>query len=216
MPKGSFDDMLGAFQNRIDELSSGVIDSAEDIVSSCKGDVCETEDTVESTNEPIFGMYDEDTEIDNIVNWIAEHPQAYEDFNLFFEGKGESLTLDDVIGWISDHDMLYEDFCARFPEYCEDIEACSNITSSIEEPVVSYNELIDKFCWEIHDAVMGSAVDCDNVECTFSGENFTITVEMPDGSEEDFIVPISDLTCDVETLSDDLDYVVATIEAELL
>ena len=141
MPTGNIDEMIAAFQNRIDELSSGLIESAEDIMSACKDDICEDKD---SENEPIYGM---------------------------------------------DNDLV--------------------------EPVVAQNEFIDKFCWEIQDAVMGCDIDCDSVECTFSGENFTITVELPDGSEEDFIVPLTDLTGDVETLEDDLDYVVGTIEAEL-
>ena len=211
MPTGNIDEMISAFQNRIDELSSGLIESAEDIMSACKDGRCEDDD-----KSPIMGFQDDElTNIDNVVGWLQEHETAYNDFNLFFQDTPEDeFNLSAIIDWISDHKTLCDDFCRRFPQLAEEYElTCKD--DSVFSSININNEYVDKFCWEIQDAVMGCDIDCDSVECTFSGENFTVTAELPDGSEEDFIVPLADLTGNLETLEDDLDYVVGTIEAEL-
>ena len=212
MPKGNLADMIDAFESRIDELSSGLIDSAEKLKISERNS-CDTK------QEPVLGFIDDElTDIDNIVGWLQEHETAYEDFNLYFQDvPEEDITLDKVIGWISDHDTLCRDFCNRFPELAEEHElmCCAN-SSTITASSAASPEFVEKFCWEINDAVIGSAVDCDSVECSFNNQSFEISVTMEDGTVEEFNVPLSDLSCDVDTLDDDIDYVVSEIEAAFL
>jgi len=136
MPRGSVDDMLNAFQNRIDELSFGVVDSAEEIMSACKDGVCDKDEEPTSGNQPIMAS--------------------------------------------------------------------------------GINEYIDKFIWEINDEIIGSDIDVEDVTCTAKNNKFILTVQLESGEEVDFEIPFSDLTCSVDTLSDDLDYVVSEVEAELL
>lgn len=208
MPKGSINDMLAAFEDRIDELSSGLIDSATELTSSsCKDE-----------KEPVLGFLDDEmTDIDNIVGWLQEQGNAYNDFNMYFQDTPEDeITLDTVISWISGQDALCQDFCKRFPRLAEEHElmCCTNSSTVIASTQAS-PEFIEKFCWEINDAIIGSDIDVEDVTCTAKNNKFILTVQLESGEEVDFEIPFSDLTCNVDTLSDDLDYVVSEVEAEL-
>ena len=52
-----------------------------------------------------------------ILGWLSEHEQAYEDAEMFFSAKGltlEDVPVDDLLSWMQEHDQLWSDFCDKF------------------------------------------------------------------------------------------------------
>lgn len=206
MERGSLEDMMFAVENRIAELQQGIINSATEICSS---------------------VDDEDTEIDNIVGWLQEHETAYNDFNLFFEGREDEFSLDALIGWIADHDQLCKDFCKRFPELAEehgvtcDVNSSTNIaveelSEDLETIEAASDTYINDFDREIHSELIGRDIGIEDVTLVAAPTKFIITVNMENGEEFDFDVPFNDITCQEETLEDDVNYVADEIETSLV
>lgn len=62
---------------------------------------------------------------DEIINWLSDHDQAYEDAMRYFKVKDlRQVSGDELEGWISDHDQLLDDYCDYFGLNCEDIVGC--------------------------------------------------------------------------------------------
>lgn len=53
------------------------------------------------------------TKVD-ILNWLAEHDQAYDDAEKFFKGNLTGTSVEDLKAWISDHNQLASDFEGYF------------------------------------------------------------------------------------------------------
>lgn len=80
---------------------------------------------------------------EKIIDWLAEHNTAYEDFCRAFHLKDDNevskCSLNNLIGWISDHEYLTLDFISFYfdisPEGCEDLskEQICELLDSIEE-----------------------------------------------------------------------------------
>ena len=52
---------------------------------------------------------------EEIMDWLREHDQAYQDFLTHFHADENSvIDLDSIFGWISEHDTLAQDFENRF------------------------------------------------------------------------------------------------------
>lgn len=52
---------------------------------------------------------------EEVMDWLREHDQAYQDFLTHFHADENSvIDLDSIIGWISEHDTLSQDFENRF------------------------------------------------------------------------------------------------------
>ena len=57
------------------------------------------------------------SELEDVINWLADHDQAYSDCCDFF-GVDDLYDLDDsayndLVSWIAEHDQLYEDYLVR-------------------------------------------------------------------------------------------------------
>lgn len=50
----------------------------------------------------------------DILNWLAEHDQAYDDAEKFFKGNLTGTSVEDLKAWISDHNQLASDFEGYF------------------------------------------------------------------------------------------------------
>ena len=50
----------------------------------------------------------------DILNWLAEHDQAYDDAEKFFNGNLTGTSVEDLKAWISDHNQLASDFEGHF------------------------------------------------------------------------------------------------------
>ena len=65
----------------------------------------------------------------SIIDWLADHEQAYEDATTFFEDLPlEDIAKEDIIGWIANHNQLYDDFKRFFDSANETLNE-SNIPS---------------------------------------------------------------------------------------
>lgn len=54
-------------------------------------------------------------ELDDVLDWLQDHEQAWDDFCAYFSDvEDEDLTYDMVIAWISEHDTLYDDYLSFF------------------------------------------------------------------------------------------------------
>jgi len=62
-------------------------------------------------------------DVDDVINWISEHDQLYEDFKEEFEyeynessGKetNKPNNVEDIIDWLADHETAFEDFIEYF------------------------------------------------------------------------------------------------------
>lgn len=52
---------------------------------------------------------------EEVMDWLREHDQAYQDFLTHFHADENSvIDLDSILGWISDHDTLTQDFEREF------------------------------------------------------------------------------------------------------
>lgn len=50
-----------------------------------------------------------------ILDWLSEHEQAYEDAEIFFEETPlYDVSKDDLLSWIQDHELLWDDFKTFF------------------------------------------------------------------------------------------------------
>lgn len=86
--KGSPEQLLGLVEEKLDTISvpSGI--------------------TTAASTEPSY---------DEVVDWLAEHGQAYEDIlDHFGAADIEEIDYDDIIDWIYDHERLSEDFEQHF------------------------------------------------------------------------------------------------------
>lgn len=75
---------------------------------------------------------------DDIVDWLAEHDQAYADAVEYFGTDDlESVSQEELESWIGDHDQLWEDYRNFFG-----IEGCDAIAASEEVEIngEDYNE----------------------------------------------------------------------------
>jgi len=158
----TLEDMIDAFENRINELDASACDKITSTtwidVDGGFGEVGAkyTDEEIrdywdkEQDNDPVLKEYksfeewwadtkqwfkedvegcgvtgadDLDTAWDSyygsdnaeIVNWLAEHDQAYNDAQDFF-GVDDLMDVDalDLEAWISDHDQLWYDYCEYF------------------------------------------------------------------------------------------------------
>ena len=68
-------------------------------------------------DESIKEGYRGDDGLDDILGWLQDHEQAWDDFCVHFEDvEDEDLTQDMVVDWISEHEQLYDDFLSYFGE----------------------------------------------------------------------------------------------------
>ena len=58
----------------------------------------------------------ENVEVDDILDWLAEHDQAWKDIITYFGSEDAVMeaSLDDIVSWISDHEELSADFENKF------------------------------------------------------------------------------------------------------
>lgn len=77
---------------------------------------------VDSTQK-ICAMYEIDPEgHEEIVGWLADHKQAYDDAcNYFHTDDLMTVKAEDIEAWICEHDQLCKDYCRYFGLDCDDI-----------------------------------------------------------------------------------------------
>lgn len=104
----------------------GVVDYAEDGIVTVKFDDDKSpklnnfdlnQVTKIDKSKSIKEGYRGDGGLDDILGWLQDHEQAWDDFCAHFEDvEDEDLTQDMVVGWISEHEQLYDDFLSYFGE----------------------------------------------------------------------------------------------------
>lgn len=72
---------------------------------------------ITGVKESLDEGYRGDDGLDDILDWLQDHEQAWDDFCVHFEDvEDEDLTQDMVVDWISEHEQLYDDFLSYFGE----------------------------------------------------------------------------------------------------
>ena len=99
----------------------GYIQNHFDITGGDPFIVAVKENGQEIYNEVIYGDghwgdYERELDVEEVIDWLSEHEQAFIDFENYFENRldGDVLTLEEIKGWISEHEQLAKDFEAHF------------------------------------------------------------------------------------------------------
>lgn len=65
-------------------------------------------------NESLMGL---ELDKDDILDWLAEHEQAWADAEMYFDDTPlEEVSVKEIVEWIADHEQLYDDFHRFFYE----------------------------------------------------------------------------------------------------
>ena len=82
-----------------------------------------------SIKEDYRGRHD----LDDIIDFLQDHDQAWDDFCRYFDDvDDDNLTYDMVIDWLSEHDQLYQDFLNHYAEDY-DIDESKSVEEDLEE-----------------------------------------------------------------------------------
>ena len=118
-------------------------------------------------------------DLDDILSWLQDHKQAWDDFCVYFEDvEDEDLTQDMVVDWIAEHDQLYNDFINYFYKDFSDLDE----SKSIKEDVNNVNV-------ETDDSIVNVNTD-DNGKVTVTTEPKVSDNE----PNNEVIVPVTDET----------------------
>lgn len=121
----------------------GYIQNHFDITGGDPFIVAVKENGQEIYNEVIYGDghwedYEHELDVEEVIDWLSEHEQAFIDFENYFENRfdGDVLTLEEIEGWISEHEQLARDFEAHFGvkilEEKKDVEESIGDSSALE------------------------------------------------------------------------------------
>lgn len=142
-----------------------------------------------------------------IISWLSEHDQAWEDALDYF-GSVDLSEIDkqDIIDWMYEHDQLWEDFNTYLDSEDE------------EEPEVTDDYLFD-FIDKLREDIFGESpvVDDVDIDLDSGSEILFVTVTLIDDMGElsayDYEVPYSDLSGIPE---DDSDYIISEIDGDIM
>lgn len=141
-----------------------------------------------------------------IVSWLSDHDQAWEDVLDYFGSVDLSeIDKDDIVDWMYEHDQLWEDFM--------------NHMGLEEETAVIDDDYMFDFEDKLRNDIFGESPVVDEVDIDPDSNNNTlyITVDMVDDMGEvstfEYSVPYSDLSGNPE---DDSDYILSEIDADIM
>ena len=107
--------------------------------------------------------YRGDDGLDDILGWLQDHKEAWDDFCVDFEDvEDEELTQDMVVDWISGHDQLYDDFLGYFGD--DELDESKSINEGNKESRFANNidlDIINGLNSEIPEQpILGGMVKC--------------------------------------------------------
>lgn len=103
-------DSLASYTNsyitEIKDISSNFEEDFEDLING-------TEDDIDAIKEQ--------ADKEDIIDWLSNHDQAWEDACEYFESEDlEEVDLDDLLDWIDEHDQLHDDLVDYLGSYFKD------------------------------------------------------------------------------------------------
>ena len=94
--------------------------------------------------------------LDDILSWLQDHKQAWDDFTVHFSDvEDEDLTYDMVVDWISEHETLYDDYLSFF-HIEEKLEESKSINEDLDDwslAVYNNDTLLKDGIWSVSDAL---------------------------------------------------------------
>ena len=116
--------------------------AAEEAEKKAKAEA-ETEEPVEESVKPLREdvVAGEGLDHYDVLEWLSEHEQAYQDADSFFSAKGVALydvPVNELIDWIAEHDQLFIDFK---DEFRDNLVLEEKLTEAVSDDVA--NKLLD-------------------------------------------------------------------------
>ena len=112
-------------------------------------------------------LKDREVSKDELIDWLSEHDQAYDDIRDFF-GVDDLDDLgyeayDSIMDWIADHDRLYEDLINHFGHAAlgieDEVEECDMIMSAVDQPTKEVLDFLAKKGYDTDDREVKNYAD---------------------------------------------------------